>query len=158
MAVRLQHHQFAADEIDASALICTEALESRLVIAALRHAIEQAPGVTEPGFGAEFGGICHDDQTRSELSRIIRPLRAGPPDVMAADGTCRTVPAAAIAGRARPVWRRHSPKSRLRRANCAAPARGRGRHRSGSCPAPYSRTKSLPAPPPWHGRAASRRT
>src|ERR1700761_6294758 len=79
---------------------------------------------------------------------LTRPLR-----VTDADRTSRTIPAAAIAGRARPAWRRSFATSRPGRGRPAWRAGDQDRHRPRSSPAPYFRTRSPPAPPPWRGRA-----
>src|SRR5277367_1937358 len=123
LACTLKHHEFANDDIDPGACVLAESFLGGFVAAQLRDAVERARYIGEPWRRSEIGARGHD-QTLCGVSRIIRPLRA-----TAADGWRRKAPASAIADRARPVWRRNWPTSRLRRASCANNARGRARHR-----------------------------
>ena len=114
----LQHHHFAADDINAGARMLVEFLQCRGVAAQSGGAIEAARDIAKLRRRTEIGARGHDQQ---RPLGITRPLRAA-----AADGNCRRAPAAAIADRAGLAWRRNRPTSRCRRASRADSAPGRG--------------------------------
>ncbi len=148
-----QHDHFAADDIGAGAPVGGERGDAGGVGAPFGGAVNTAVGIAEAGFRAEIGAGRHSREIRtpgesaqstlrhSGAARRAEPesshaergsgfrvhaLRARPGMTTWADRSPRASPAGAIAGRARPAWRRNFATTPPCRSTRASRAGGRG--------------------------------
>src|SRR4029077_9951092 len=118
LAALFHHHELAADDIAAGALVFEEFRQRGVVGTAVGGAVARARVVAEARSRAEVGTFGHDAGIGQS---ITQPLRA-----TAADRSRREARAAAIAGGGRPAWGQMWPTNRPGRDRRAAGARARG--------------------------------